>query len=701
MSTVASLPRSKRNLILIILSWIFLWVIPWGDIPTIQDNLYLAFITDMTRLGIALVLFIVPGILLYILLRGNSDPFPYLSGIIPIGFAFSVFLIAVIGLAGRIAGVSFSLVRNSFGFVGLAALWWVILRRSDLIPTGKQLQDSVKTLVKTPPLLVALVFVIVMSMHENLFFIDDTTYAAYLTHWQHSERLGFQNIIHPANVLEHVRFWLAMLPMGQALLADLSGVPGLLLMGNYLELFLAPMAVITSYWFARILGLTSRAASFSVLLQVALYTWMIGAQWPVGMWFYESLAEDKVAVAFFLAPVFFAMVVQFVEQTTWRNRFLTILSGLGIMLTHPVMFFFTCAIGALIVLCAWISRRASLRHVTEIFLICVVMMIPYAVIRLSDSTGEVTGAFSGEQASTTFQIDRYTNIIGDVFYGLNPQVLMFLDVTAGSESHATFQLFRAAPLILLALGGVIALRRVHQGPLYWYVFSSSLLVFLATLPYTGWILGYFVSARMISRAAWFSPLGLGGILVFQSIMDWFKRISAAGKRQITLDERRRVFWGVIVVLLFVSPFLVISVLQRIPLYFERLDHNKQLAAIGHFIDNNTFSPTTVIALNYRDVQLLPAVSAHANLISFREELAYNGHNNFLPLDEIYTRIDDSNTIRSLELSNEKCPLLEKYALRFIVSGIDDLERFEQTLAACHVEVERMYQGSDLVLVEIK
>ena len=74
MSTIINLFRSKRNLFFASLLWILLWVIPWGKLPTVQGNLYLAFFTDMIRLGIAIGIFIVPGALLYLLLRNHSDP---------------------------------------------------------------------------------------------------------------------------------------------------------------------------------------------------------------------------------------------------------------------------------------------------------------------------------------------------------------------------------------------------------------------------------------------------------------------------------------------------------------------------------------------------------------------------------------------------------------------------------------------------
>lgn len=704
MSIIINLLKSKRKLLFVSLLWILVWVIPWGKLPTAHGNLYLVFLTDMIRLGIAIGIFIVPGTSLYVLLRRYSDPFHDWAGIVPVGFTLSVFLIAVIGLIGRIAGFSFGLVRSMFALVGMLELILVTIFKPDLIVPKDWLRQSFRSVGQNPPLLFALVIATLMTLHNDLLFIDDTSYLAYLTNWQYSSRLGFMNIVHDANVIENIRYWLALYPMGQALLSDLSGVPGVLLFGNYLELFLVPLAVVTSYWFARVLGLSKKAAGFSALIQVSLYTWMLGDELPAGLWFYQNMAEDKVSAAFILAPVFFAMVLYFVQKPTRNNRLLVIFSGFSMTLTHPVILFFSCAIAASVALFAWIARKLGVRQAMEILIICVGLMIPYAIIRLSDRTGEIAGPYDGEQASTTFEIDRYTNIINNVFYGSNPEVLMFLDIPIESNLYQAYQFFRIIPMILVALGGFIALKRVKQGSLYWYVLSSSLLVFFALLPYTGWILGYFVSARLLSRISWFSPVGLAGVLILKSIIDWFETSVATDRRRPTIAERRGVLWGLIFSFVFVSPFLIFSVSQRLPLYFGRLEQNKQLAEIGAFIDRTTSAPIIVIALDYRNVQLLPAVSAHANLISFREELEYNGHNNFLPLDEIRERIYASNAIRSLDRTvspEEKCSLIREYDVRFILAQAKDVGLFESTLTPCSSTIQAVYRTKELVLLEIR
>src|SRR3990172_6953724 len=91
--------KRNRGYLAVGLAWILVWAIPWGNLPLIQEGSVLPLLTDMIRLGVALLIFLFPGALLYILLRHQDESEFLLPGILPIGFTFSVFLIAVIGLA--------------------------------------------------------------------------------------------------------------------------------------------------------------------------------------------------------------------------------------------------------------------------------------------------------------------------------------------------------------------------------------------------------------------------------------------------------------------------------------------------------------------------------------------------------------------------------------------------------------------------
>lgn len=703
MNRRVSHPLSKRAFIAVCLVWSAVCILPWRNWLAYEGNLYGMFLADMFRLGLALGAFILPGALLYLLLGGGLQ-IREMAGVFPVGFALSVFLIAALGLIGRVAGVSFALVRGAFWLTGLAELLLLQFAapRPLFCPAG--FAEFFSAFRNNPMLVVAMALAAGATFHGSLFFIDDTIYAAYLTHWQQAERLGFTNIIHTANVVEHPRFWLAMYPMGQALLADLSGLSGLLLLGSYLELFLVPLAVLAWFWLGRVLGLSPRAAGFSALVQVVLYALMVSDAWPPGTWFYQSLAEDKVSAAFLLSPVFFAFTAEYVQRRTGKNLALLVLCGAGIALTHPVMLFYSSVVACGMAALAWVSRRANWRAPLALIIVTAGLSLPYAFIRLSDASGEVSGPYGGGEARSTFQIERYVNIVSDIFYGLNPETLKIGNFFPSSKANPLYRAFRSLPIFLALLAGGLAALNLKKGPLCWYVLSSVLLVYLAALPYTGWLIGYFVSARMMARAGWYSPLGMGAAFIASLLWERFKPRPLEEKRGGRAGLFERLGRDSAAWLIVIAPAIVLNLLGRAPDYFARLDHYWQLTQIGAYVDQHTSQAATVIALNYEDILLLPSVMAHVNLISFREELPYNGHNNFMSLDEIQARIEASNAIRSLDAGvppEDRCRWIRQYQVRFVVSPLQKAEEYAGLVGLCGVEARPVVQSGGLTLLEMK
>jgi hypothetical protein len=354
---------------------------------------------------------------------------------------------------------------------------------------------------------------------------------------------------------------------------------------------------------------------------------------------------------------------------------------------------------------AFAQKKFEWRGIVQLFLLLFVLLAPYLIIRLAGDPSLTAIPFDGKSAQATYQIERYTHVVNDVFYGLNPEVLKFFDIPPESNIYSVYQYVRLIPIILAIIAGGLAIFKLKKGPLYWYIFTCVLLVLFVTLPYTGWLFGYFVSARLISRASWFSPLGLGSALILLSIKGWLEKRHFFEKfknffKLLRLDST---LIGLIACSLFVSPNLGYSILPRLPLYFDKLDHYKQLAQIGAFIDEHTTGPVAVIAVDYADTQLLPGVAAHTILISFREEKEYNGFNYFLSMDEIHERIDASNVIRSIErdIAGERCTYLKYYNLKFVTVSSEFVDQYADRLRECNILFSRVFQTKNQFLLELK
>jgi hypothetical protein len=687
--------------------WLFLWFVPWGDALSFEGNLFLIYFVDVLKLLVALVMFVLPGALLYMLLWEEGNPlFHEPLGVLPIGFALSVAIIGLIGVAGRLLGFSFELVKNLFmvlGFGEWLALTW---RQKDFAAEIRQFKTVLRDVLGNIPLMLSLFVTALMTFNDYLFFVDDLTYLAYLTNWQNSSHLHFNNIIHQVDVLEIERFWLALYPMGQAFLADLSGVPGILLFSNYLEFFLLLMAVITSYWFGRTLGLSTRAAGFSTLIQISLYTWMIGEQWPVGFWFFFNLAEDKVTSVFLLAPVFFFFVLNFVSRFSRKNFALAFLSGMSLTLTHPVILFFACIIALQMGVFALVLKKTRWREFVALAAIVLILVSPYALIRYYNYSASSGFSANAANLGASYQVERYTKVVSNIFYGLNPEVLLFFDLPPEIQFRNSFQVVRVFPFVLASLAGIIALSKLRKGPLEWYVSACVVLIALAAIPYTGWILGFFADARLISRASWFSPLGLAGALVLRPVADRWAKSSFAAKMEKNYASKFKNgnFWGLMLCILFISPMLLGGFLPHFPNYFEALDYNRQIANVGTYIDQNSSAPVTVIALNYGDIQMLPGVSANTSIISYREEKDDNGHNFFMSPDEIHHRMYASNTIRSLDATiscAERKSLMDEFDVRYVIAHAKDAESFTEIIDRCEIHIKPVYQTRDFVVLKVR
>lgn len=713
--------------------WVVAWFLPWGKVLSLGASVYVMFMVDMVKLGLALGMFLLPGVLLFLWLQRGNGAVPHWSSALPVGFALSVTLIGFIGVLGRILGLPFLFVKSTFALIGLSGIFFLPVLVSRVGMKKMDIFGGFRRLVENTPLLLALMLSTAVTFNGRQFFIDDTTYAAYAMNWQHSTQLGFKNIVYQVDVIEQARYWLALYPMVQAILADVSGIPTILLFSNYLELFLVPFSLFTAYWFACGLGLSRKAGGVSVLIQAVLYVAMVDESWPVGFWFYENMVEDKVSAVFLLAPVFFLFVLRFLEVPKTNNLALVFLSGAGLALTHPVILFLSFAIAGGLTLLAWYLKRTNLRDVLQLSVVLFMLMIPAAAIRLYDRYSSANLPFDAESVSSTFQAERYVNIIGDRYYGLNLEVLKLINISPDSSAYSAYQVVRFLPAVLVLLALFLALFRIRGGMVYWYITTCGFLIALAAIPYTGWVLGYFISARMISRVSWFLPLGLSGGILIMLFQEWMSKnevclrwkespvpsftgengsvaqggsvsasfVKSFRSRDKPIDPFVR---GSLTGLMFTGILLISVVIPRSSDYFEVLNRNLQLARVGAYIDRVGDSPTTVIALAYSDLQLLPSVSARASLISFREEKEYNPHNYFLPIEVVQNRVDDSNIIRSLDpsvASEDKCTLLDAYEIRFLLARIENVEQYLSLMGACKERFIVSLVTSDMILLEYR
>jgi hypothetical protein len=349
---------------------------------------------------------------------------------------------------------------------------------------------------------------------------------------------------------------------------------------------------------------------------------------------------------------------------------------------------------------AFALKKTSWPRTLLLAVMILCLLVPYLFIRMGSQMENVTNDVNVVDAQA-FEI--FNRVVEIEFHGINPELLKFSDLPIENRFwNSAYQFLRDIPILIALAAGIIAFANLKKGPLYWYIFTSAFLIALVLVPYTGWILGYLVSPRMLSRAGWFSPLGLGGVLILDSALKWVRSRDKVIRTARSRKKFSNSFIGMVVCLLFALPVVVSTIIPQIPAYFNNLGYYKQLAQVGAYIDQNTTDPVMTLGLAYEDSEFLPGVSANVRMIAFREQNV-NPHGYFMSTPELRARIDTTNTLRTLDQtvpSVERCALLERYAMRYIVARPDQVAPFKEVIEPCQNNVTLVFSTEDLYLLEI-
>lgn len=703
----------KKQFLFPLLGWILFWVIPWGKLLEYEGNIFLTIISDVIRLSIAISLFLLPGILFYLLLSSTKRNLSVSFALIPIGFTFSTLLIGMIGLVGRVLGFSFELVKFIFAFIGLIELFALTKIYPKLFDRNSGLYGGLRESLNNPPLLAALFFGVIFLVNAALFFIDDWTYLAYLTNWQHSAHLNFTEVIFGTTSTDNARFWLTLYPMGQALISDISGIPGILLLGNYLEIFLVMIANLAMYHFARTLGFSRRSAGFSVLIHIALLSWIVGgAHNPVGFWFFLHMAEDKVSATFILAPVLFSLLFNFIDRPHKQNYWLVLFAGIGLTLTHPVILVFVVGIIFGVVIVSWLLRRMTWLNVIKIIVAILIWTIPYVAVRVSNHPSIANIAYDAEHAEGSLTVDILLDIRSDGLFSMDPEVLMFLDANVSPDIYVGFQVFRAIPIFIIIFAGLIGLAKIRQGNMYLYISISVAIILLALIPHTGRLLGYIIGARMLFRASWFAPLGLGVVAILKVCAEFIATsVSSIAKsnknrwleKPLTgLYSRLPLLGFTFFVMVGLASPSTWRVLDHAPILIPMWNFHRQLAEVGDYISNNNSKKVTVITLDDTD-NFLPGISVKAIPVSFREEARYEVKY-FFTDQELEERKSESDIIQSLDPLvpvSDRIPIIKKYKVKYILADTWQADQFMNIMNRSDKLIEPVFSTDNFVLFEIR
>ncbi|HSO12389.1 MAG TPA: hypothetical protein VLT51_08435, partial [Anaerolineales bacterium] len=385
------------------------------------------------------------------------------------------------------------------------------------IKTSFRLKETNQTL---PVLLLFLVSAVVcLVVIQRVLGDDDLTYLAYVTNLQNSTGLSFKDIIFGVPELVHPRFWIMSAPFAQALLADISKVPGILLLGGYYEPFLVILAVLSWYELARTLTFSPRAASASSILQLA-FLLLLSEYLHPGAPFFKQLNTDKATAAFIMVPVFFQSLIRILKQPTKSNWIIFLLTGLSLTFMHPVILAYSVFIGSVLILFNWKSVSMSNKILAAIILL--VILLPQIALRFANTPAQAKIPYTSQDVLDQRGIENMTKRWGDtLFYGFNPAILD-MKVPYADSIPISLPILTRGWLVFPILASLFALGQAGKNTVAQFVLACFLLSTLAWLPFTGWVIGYFLSAYMLERAVWLFPFGLSLVYTALVIRDHVK-----------------------------------------------------------------------------------------------------------------------------------------------------------------------------------
>ncbi len=615
----------------------------------------------LVKTGIAFAIFIIPGAYLVQLLSQGDDS---VIRKITSGFVISHLIFALLGMAGRFLHLPFRYAKIGFLFLGIIFIAANFLEKDHSQRNRHTARDFLFRALSYWPLVITASLAVLMTI-QRVITSDDLAYLAHITNWQHMPGLNFSDVYFKTNAIESTRFWIVSMPFSQAFLADVSNTHGLILLSGYVDPFLALISIFCFYTLARTLGILHHLAMASVGVQVAFLALLADYLHP-GSPFFHQLSTDKATAAFIFAPVFISSAIRTVEKTGKGATGVFLLIGISLAVMHPIIAAYAVFIVSGIAILG-IHRGNYKRHLTVIVL-ALLMLMPQVGVRLVKHEAQPTIPTVSEAIAQTKGVESLiARMEGTPFYGFNPRILEMRIPYADRIPMSTSYLSWIWLLIPL-LGIFVIIKGLRNDSLHQYVFAATALVVLAGIPFTGWVLGYFVSAWMLERTTWLYPFGISAILLFMTLKDsvtFRKRIGSPGFA-VTRARFSSFAWFSIWVL---SSALVLLVIREHGLpNINRLEEStrryQELVSVGQHIDKSAPFPINMIASDELN-DFIPALSWKSKVISYRPEDPSYPY--FYSQDEKAMRWSDRQAILSPEISPlERVTLLQKYDIRYIL-----------------------------------
>jgi hypothetical protein len=534
-----------------------------------------------------------------------------------------------------------------------------------------------------------------MIVIQRVLTSDDLTYLAYITNLQHSTQMNFTDIIFGEPDLVQPRFWLMSAPFAQALLADVSEMPGISILSGYYEPFLVILSVLSWYGLARTFRLSPQAAGISTILQLS-FLLLFSEYLHPGAPFFNQLSSDKATAAYILAPVFFQSLIHLLGSPTKNNALIFLFAGLSLTFMHPIILAYSVFIGGVLVL---LDRKdGGLQKKLPAIIILLIILLPQIVLRFASSQTSVNIPFNTEEIVSQSGIENVITRWGDTsYYGLNPDTLG-MNIPYSKNIPLPGPILKWGWILVPILSSILAIKQIKNNPVSQFILSCFLLCLLAVLPFTGWIIGYFLSAWMLERAAWLFPFGLSTVYLFLTIKSYSRdgrRIKPPSSTDNYFSENLAALSTAILSIGLFLLYMHENNLPDIGKFMTKSQRYHDLAVAGQVLDHQISDQAFVIGSpNLND--LIPGLSWKSKLITFR--IADPSNMPYYSPEERNEKISDSERIFSRSLSaDKKMDLLEKHNIRFLFLQPFDLRLFNELIESYPNRVKATEVGGVVII----